>query len=129
MAKELSLPDPTPTPNKILSAVLNAWLFELPKLEQPPNMVAYYCLAVLIIKEIMALQNTEPIIFQNLKLLFTSVQWVNADDAQSAALDEGSAIGEMVHRFWPVVSSNGLDIAILTGDVRYSFALVASCLQ
>lgn len=118
----------SPQQNIILSAVLNALVFGLPDLEQHQNMVVYYRLGAFILKKILGVKASDPIIFQNLKLLFTSVQWVIPDDAKSAALDEGSAIGEMVHLFWPD-ASNGLDISTLSGDVRFSFALVASCLQ
>jgi len=119
-------PPVNPNANNILSAVLHYWVVKHPELEQPPNMVAYYRLGALILNEILGAN--DPVKFENLKQVFTSVQWVNTDDATLAALDEASAIGEMVHRFWPD-ASNGLDISILTGDVRFSFALVASCLE
>lgn len=119
---------PHPNVNNILSAVMHAWVVKHPDLEQPPNMVAYYCLGALILNEILETKDSDPVRFENQKQLFTSVLWVNCNDAKLAALDEASAIGEMVHRFWPD-ASKGLDISILNGDVRFSFALVASCLQ
>lgn len=121
-------PNPNPNTNMVLSSVLIAWVVKHPELEQPPNMVAYYRLGALILNEILKIKDTNPIKFENQKQLFTSVPWVNTNDAKLAALDEASVIGEMVHRFWPD-ASNGLDISILNGDVRFSFALVASCLE
>ena len=77
-----------PNPNTILSSVLIAWVVKHPDLEQPPNMVAYYRLGALILNEILEIKDIDPIKFENQKQLFTSVPWVNVNDAESAALVE-----------------------------------------
>ena len=108
--------------------MLNVWI-DVSNLQQPLEVRTFYRLTAEMLNEVLIAKYEDSGKFNILKQLFTSRQWISIDDAKSTALDKTSDIGKMVQLFWLIASNGQKNIASLTGDVRFSFATVASCLE
>ena len=125
--------------NTRLAAQLRRWATN-PETPQPPNMRAYYRLAAIILNKLRDGDAESCNMCEELRLFFSREQWDNPARAMQVALttttattdyvsrtvgDMSRTVGDMVCNFWSV-ASEGQDISNLDGNVRYSFALVAS---
>jgi hypothetical protein len=124
--------------NLTLADDLRRWATN-PNTPQPPNMRAYYRLAAMILLRLQDGDEPDCNMCAELRLFFNREQWDNPVRALEVALtttatidyvsravgDMSRTVGDMVSRYWNV-ASEGQDISTLDGNVRYSFALVAS---